>query len=82
MDKEKSTKQNKDTETEEILSLEDAFKKLEAIVAQLEDPEASLEESFALYEEGMRLVKSCNERIDRVEKVVLMLNAEGGLDEF
>lgn len=75
-------KQEMNTETETTLSLEESFEKLEAIVAQLEDPESSLEESFTLYEEGMRLVKSCSERIDRVEKKVQVLNAEGGLDEF
>jgi exodeoxyribonuclease VII small subunit len=41
-----------------------------------------LEESFGLYEQGMKLVKYCNEKIDRVEKKVEKLNAEGGLEEL
>lgn len=82
MKNEKVTQSKADIEMDETLSLEESFEKLEEIVAQLEDPEASLEESFMLYEEGMRLVKSCSDRIDRVEKKVQVLNAEGGLDEF
>ena len=68
-----------DTETQ---SLEEQFEQLNVLIARLEDSSVSLEESFRAYEEGMRLLKSCNDKIDRVEKRVLMLNSEGGLDEF
>lgn len=63
-------------------SLEEQFEKLNEIIDRLEDPAVSLEESFQAYEAGMRLLKSCNDKIDRVEKRVLVLNSEGGLDEF
>lgn len=59
------------------LSLEESFKLLEGTVARLESEEITLEESFAAYEEGMRLLKHCNDSIDRVEKQVLMLSPEG-----
>ncbi len=52
----------------------------EQTLEQQED--ISLEESFKLYKEGMKLVKSCNDRIDKVEKEVLKLNENGELDEF
>ena len=31
---------------------------------------------------GMTLLKSCNEKIDTVEKKILIMNGDGGLDEF
>ena len=42
----------------------------------------SLEDSFLVYEQGMKLIKECNDKIDRVEKKVLELNAEGVLEEM
>lgn len=67
---------------EQELSLEQAFEQLEHITSALEDENISLEESFNIYEKGMKLLKLCNEKIDKVEKKVLKLNEEGGLDEF
>lgn len=61
----------------EKLSLEETFALLEGTVARLESEELTLDESFAAYEEGMRLLKHCNDSIDRVEKQVLMLSPEG-----
>ena len=63
-------------------NLEELFGQLEELVAKLEEPSISLEESFRAYEEGGSLLKACNEKIDRVEKQVLVLNEEGGLSEF
>lgn len=63
-------------------SLEDAFSLLEEITHTLEDEEITLEDSFQAYKKGMDLLKICNDKIDKVEKKVLMLNEEGGLDEF
>lgn len=64
------------------ISLEEALEKLDEAVARLQTEDISLEESFAVYKEGMDYVKFCSETIDRVEKKVLMLNQEGGLDEL
>ena len=41
-----------------------------------------LEESFQIYKEGMDLLKSCNEKIDKVEKKMQQINAEGTLEDF
>ena len=41
-----------------------------------------LEESFAIYTEGTKLLKYCSSRLDKVEKKMLVMNEEGGLDEF
>lgn len=64
------------------LTLEQIFEKLEGTIGKLEQEDISLEESFRLYKEGMKLVKSCNDKIDKVEKEVLKLNENGELDEF
>ena len=67
---------------EEKITLEEALNKLDDTIEKLQSGEVSWEESFELYKEGMDYVKLCTETIDRVEKKVLMLNQEGGLDEL
>ncbi len=66
----------------EELNLEETFKKLQETVESLETDSISLEDSFTQYEEGMRLLKSCHDKIDMVEKKVRSLNEAGDLDEF
>lgn len=61
----------------EELPVEEAFAALEGLVQKMEEEGISLEDSFACYEAGIRLVRYCNERIDRVEKKVQMLRGEG-----
>ena len=63
-------------------TLEQLFEKLEESIAQLERDDISLEDSFKIYKEGMKLVQTCNSKIDKVEKEVLKLNENGELDEF
>ena len=64
------------------MSLEQLFEKLEKSIEMLEDADISLEDSFKVYKEGMKLVQTCNSNIDKVEKEVLKLNENGELDEF
>ena len=64
------------------LSLEEAFGQIEDVIAHLETEEITLEESFREYNRGMQLLRHCNDAIDRVEKKVLQINENGGLDEF
>ena len=66
----------------EEISLEEAFGMLDEITRSLEKEDISLEDSFSAYKKGMDLLKICNDKIDQVEKKVLVLNEEGGLDEF
>ncbi len=69
-------------EKEKVPTLEENFKQLEEMIEKLEDKEIGLEESFSLYEQGMKLLKQCNDQIDRVEKKVMVMNQNGALDEF
>ena len=63
-------------------NLEDLFKNLDRIVEKLQNGETSLEESFSLYQEGMKMLQSCNDKIDKVEKQVLVLEENGETHEF
>ena len=42
----------------------------------------SLEDSFRLYKQGMELLKYCNDKLDTVEKKMLLMNEDGSLGEF
>ena len=75
-------KENKATEEEQTLSLEDAFAQIEEVIGRLETEDITLEQSFAEYNRGMALLAQCNETIDQVEKKVVKINEDGGLDEF
>lgn len=37
---------------------------------------------FAYYYRGMELLKTCNDKIDRVEKQIQVLDEEGNVHEF
>ena len=64
-------------------TLEQSFEKLEQIIGNLENGDVSLEDSFKLYNEGMKLTQNCNQQLDKVEKKIVVLNQkEGDEDEF
>lgn len=55
-------------------TIEELFKQLDYVADQLEESGGSLEDSFKLYYEGMKLLKICNDKIDRIEKEILILD--------
>lgn len=57
-------------------SLEVSFEELQEIINKLEDSSCTLEESFQLYSDGMKLLKACNDAIDKVEKQVILLEEQ------
>ena len=57
-------------------SFEDAYRQLEAVVQKLEAGGLPLEESIALYEEGMRLAQVCSRQLDAAELRVTQITAE------
>lgn len=67
---------------EKEMKLEDAFENLNKIVEALEKSDVSLEDSFTLYQEGMKLLKNCNDSIDKVEKQLIILNESGETNEI
>ena len=62
------------------MTVEEGFAALEEVLEKLEDPESTLEESFALYKNGVELLKRCNDMIDRVEKQIELLNEDGTIE--
>ena len=73
---------NKEAGQMEPFRLETAFDQIEQLLQKLQDGEVSLEESFRLYEQGMKLLQKCNENIDHVEKQMLQIDEEGHTHEF
>ena len=61
------------------LSFEEALKRLEDIVARLDDPEVTIEDSVRYYEEGLRLSKQCSATLEsatlRIEEIHQTLNS-------
>ncbi len=62
--------------------LETIFTELDEILVKMQDPEVTLEESFTLYETGMKDIRQCNVLLDQIEKKMLMLSKEGELTAF
>ena len=63
-------------------TLEESFLELARLIEEMESREISLEDSFTKYKEGMELIKICSQKIDRVEKQMLVINERGETDEF
>ena len=55
------------------LSFEQALKRLEEIVARLDDPAVTIEDSVRYYEEGLNLSKQCSATLEsatlRIEEI-------------
>jgi exodeoxyribonuclease VII small subunit len=58
---------------------EDSLEKLEQIVRRMEAGDMTLDESLKAFEEGIRLVRSMNARLDEAERRVETLLREGDL---
>lgn len=60
-------------------TFESAIARLEEIVRALDGGDAPLDESLALFEEGVRLVKLCSGKLDAAEqKVKILTKGEDG----
>ncbi len=64
----------KANETENI-SVEAAFEALEALLARLRSEDVPLEESFTLYQQGLKLIDRLNRQIDGYEKQLAVWEA-------
>ena len=65
------------------ITFEAAMARLEEIVKALEDGKAPLDTSLALFEEGVKLVSLCKNKLDTAEQKVKILleNGNGENDE-
>lgn len=64
------------------LSIEESFDYLDEVIEKMEDEDITLEESFSLYEKGMKVLKEASEAIDEVEKKVKLIDNEGKTEDF
>lgn len=72
----------KDNEKQKEPTLQDIFVQLDEVIEGMEQENVSLEETFELYHKGMDMLKMCNDKIDKVEKKMLLLDNEGEEYEF
>lgn len=64
----------------EVNNFEEALERLEEIVRGLEQGDIPLEETLALFEEGVKLSQFCRNKLDEAERRVdLLLKDETGL---
>jgi len=59
--------------TQEEKKFEEALGELEKVVEKLESGELSLEESLSAFEEGVALVKCCNQKLIEFERKIELL---------
>lgn len=63
------------------ITLEEGFAELDEMVKKLSDKNVPLEDAFKIYEEGIKVLKHCREKLDIVEKKMLILNEQGEMAE-
>jgi len=63
------------------MTFEEAFRRLDEVVSRLEQGDLALEESLALYEEGMALAARCNDLLDKADLRVRQLVVMPGSDD-
>ena len=56
-------------------TLDEMFQELDKLIQAMEEPEVSLEDSFQMYHQ-------CNDKMDKIEKQMLVLDSEGETHEF
>ena len=59
------------------MKFEEALKKLEKIVEDLESGKLSLEESLKKYEQGVRLSRFCHKTLQSAQKKIEVLSKKG-----
>jgi exodeoxyribonuclease VII small subunit len=63
-------------------TFENALSQLESIVARLENGDLPLEDSLKLFEEGIKLSRFCNQKLNEAQKKVeVLLKGSGGESE-
>ena len=67
----------------EFKDFEEALKRLEEIVAELEKGELALEKALKLFEEGIKISRLCGEKLQEAEQriEILVKDSQGGFKE-
>ena len=70
-----------EAEHADAATVEELFARIESALERMQQEDVTLEESFALYEQGVSDIRRCTEMLDLVEKKMLVLSAEGVKEE-
>ncbi|HUW68985.1 MAG TPA: exodeoxyribonuclease VII small subunit [bacterium] len=63
-------------------NFEERLQRLEELTERIREPELALEEAVAIFEEGVKLSKSLEKDLDKIEsRVEILLNQPAGPDE-
>ena len=60
----------------EEMTMEQAFDALQELLDKMDGEELPLEESFKLYEQGLKLVRACHDKLDTIEKQLIVLEEQ------
>ena len=71
-------KAKKTTKKSEEISFEEAAEKLESIVEAMESDELPLEKLLVQYEQGAKLAKICEDKLEAAEKRITQLDKNMG----
>ena len=63
-------------------NFEEQLGELEDIVKKLESDSVSLDETLALFEQGVKLAKSCQKTLETAERQVKVLMSDGSEKDF
>ncbi|UTY38742.1 exodeoxyribonuclease VII small subunit [Allocoprobacillus halotolerans] len=66
----------------EKMTYEQAIQRLEEIVNSLENNEIALEDSIALFQEGIALSQYCDSKLKNIQEKVAQIYEDGQLKEF
>lgn len=57
-------------------TIEENFEQLEEILRNMQSEDVTLDKSFELYNQGLKLVKACNNKIDTIEKKIEIIEGD------
>lgn len=57
-------------------TIEQNFEEIETIIKNMQMEDVTLDKSFELYNQGLKLVKDCSSQIDKIEKQIKIINEE------
>ncbi|MDE6953641.1 MAG: exodeoxyribonuclease VII small subunit [Erysipelotrichales bacterium] len=66
----------------EKMTYEQAIKRLEEIIKQLENNEIPLEDSISLFQEGVELSQFCDNKLKNIQKKVAQIYENDQLNDF
>lgn len=67
-------------ETNKTPELEELFEHLDTIVKRMQEDHVTLDESFRLYEQGMKDIRICTDLLNGIEKKMLVLSGDGTME--